>query len=282
MNINETNFSRKISIIQGRLSPRPFPKLQVFPAKTWELEFNLAGQLGFYSIEWIFCLAEYNPIWSAAGRKKIRELVSASGVQIKSICADYFLENPFFRGPDDIRKKNILIFMDLIRHSAEIGVQSILLPVLETSEIRNTEEHKLLLDAVGQSLPLLEEYGIKVGFETELPAQDYLKLVSALNSPRVGAYYDFGNCAAKGYDTTENINILKDKLINVHLKDRPVSGQSVYLGEGAANFKKALPKLIQQGFDGLFVLQPYFGEDYLSDALRNKKYINDILEKGST
>jgi hexulose-6-phosphate isomerase len=270
----------KVSIIQGRLSPRPFPKLQEFPAKTWANEFVLAEQLGFFSIEWIFALNdfEHNPIWSNEGRKKIRDI--ASTVQVKSVCADYFLESPFYRVPSDIRKKNISILRELISRSAEIGVESILLPVLETAEINTAEERELFIDAIGQCLPTLEKNGIRLGFEAELPAHEYLELVSVFNSPFIGAYYDAGNCAAKGYSTKEDFIILSDKLLNIHIKDRPVNGQSTYLGEGAANFEEALPILIKQEFKGLLVLQSYFGEDYLNDAVRNKKYIDDILGRG--
>jgi len=272
---------QKISIIQGRLSPRPFPKLQAFPSDTWEEEFNIAKELDFYSIEWIFEINNFkrNPIWSQIGRSQIKEIIATSGVPVKSVCADYFLESPFFRVPDDVRKRNISILMDLIRFSSDIGVKSILLPVLETAEIKNDEERKLLLDAIWQCVPLIEKHDIRICFETELPAVEYLSLVSALNSPYIGAYYDSGNCAAKGFDMSSDVAVLGDKLFNVHIKDRPVNGVSTYLGEGATNFNEAIPILIKNDYKGLLVLQSYFGEDYIGDAIRNKKYINDIIER---
>ena len=44
----------KVGVIQGRLSPRPYPKLQEFPWRTWRKEFEHAEKIGFDFIEWIF------------------------------------------------------------------------------------------------------------------------------------------------------------------------------------------------------------------------------------
>jgi len=251
--------------------------------ETWEAEFNIAKQFGFYSIEWIFELNNYknNPIWTETGRRKICEIVTSSGVGIESVCADYFLKSPFYRVTEDVRSDNICLLQTLIRYSSEIGAKTILLPVLEDSEIRDDDERKLLQDAIDQCIPFLEEYEIKLGIEAELPAREYLELVSYFNSPYVGAYYDSGNCAAKGFDMREDVQILSDKLMNIHLKDRLVGGQSTYLGCGACNFEGALPMLVKQGYEGLLVMQAYFGNDYIEDTERNKKYIEDILDRST-
>ena len=87
----------KIGIIQGRLSPRPYPKLQAFPIESWQQEFKYAKELGYDFIEWIFEDNRYqeNPIWTAQGREKIKQCIKETGVTVESVCADFFLENPF-------------------------------------------------------------------------------------------------------------------------------------------------------------------------------------------
>jgi len=242
----------KIGIIQGRLSERPYPKLQEFPFDSWEQEFKYAAEVGFDSIEWIFEKNRYkeNPIWSEEGRKRINNIIKETKVKVSSLCADYFLENPFFRREGYTLNENINILKELIKNSAEIGVEVILMPVLEGAEIRCEEDKYILYKAISECLSTLIECDIKIGFETELVAEEYLNLVRMFNHKNIGIYYDAGNCAAKGYDMKKDMEILKDYVINIHVKDRLNKGKSVFLGTGDTNFKEGIPYLVNNGFDG--------------------------------
>ena len=66
----------QIGIMQGRLSPPVAGRLQAFPWKSWEEEFDHARLCGFDTIEWLFQADrhEENPIWIGTGREKIRRL----------------------------------------------------------------------------------------------------------------------------------------------------------------------------------------------------------------
>lgn len=117
--------------------------------------------------------------------------------------------------------------------------------MLENAEIRCQEEEDILTEAVYKVLPTLEEQGIRIGFETELPIEKYLKLASKFNSEYVGAYYDAGNCAACGHDMLQDMKVLGRHVISVHVKDRLNAGKSVFLGTGDTNFKEGIPYLIK-------------------------------------
>ena len=45
--------TKQIGIMQGRLSPRIDGKIQAYPAKTWQKEFETAKEIGYSAIEWI-------------------------------------------------------------------------------------------------------------------------------------------------------------------------------------------------------------------------------------
>ena len=49
-----------------------------------------------------------------------------------------------------------------------------------------------------------------------------------------------GNSASLGYDAQEEIDLLGNKIINVHIKDRIRSGTTVPLGTGDTDFKKSI------------------------------------------
>lgn len=269
----------KIGIIQGRLSARPYPKLQEFPWKSWEKEFQYAGEIGYDFIEWIFEENHYedNPIWTAEGRKKIKKRIAEMRVSVCSVCADYFLERPFYRRKGYDLKYNIFILKELIKRTREIGADTILLPVLENAEIRCHEDEKILMEAVYEVIPVLEEFEVKLGFETELKAEKYLKLILQFNNDFVGAYYDAGNCAACGYDMRHDMEVLNGHVINIHVKDRKRGGGSVSLGTGDTNFADGIPYLMQNGFTGNFVMQTYFEDDHISEAIKNLGYIRKMM-----
>ena len=192
----------QIGIMQGRLSPPVPGRLQSFPWSSWEEEFPHAGRCGFDTIEWLFeePRAADNPLWSAPGRERIRRLVADTGIALRSVCADYFMVHPFFRTTADDRTRSIEVLEALIGHAASVGIRTILVPVLETCEIRTPQEKSELLDALRQPLAIADAKGVSIGLETELPAGDYRALVEEAAHPALGIYYDAGNAAAKGYD----------------------------------------------------------------------------------
>ena len=84
--------------MQGRLSPQIDGKIQAFPVDHWQDEFFYAAEIGFTSIEFIF---EYenvdkNPLLTENGRNLIKELKKECNVRVDHICADYFMQKPFF------------------------------------------------------------------------------------------------------------------------------------------------------------------------------------------
>ncbi|TGE35389.1 sugar phosphate isomerase/epimerase [Desulfosporosinus fructosivorans] len=268
-----------IGIMQGRLSPRPFPRLQAFPWASWEQEFWLAKECKLDSIEWLFESEKYqeNPVWSLEGRAKIASLVKQTGVSVQTLCADYFMDHPFFRVPDQERRASIEILQELIEKASKIGIKAILIPVLEVSEIRSIEDRDCLVLALGECVQQAKEFNVKLGLETELPGQEYFNLIRSFNSDYIGAYYDAGNTAYCGFNMREDMEILKEVLVGVHIKDRKKGGESVPIGTGDANFLEGIPFLKKQGFRGGFILQHYFEEDQIEAAKQSLKFVNTLM-----
>ena len=271
----------KIGIIQGRLSPRPFPLLQAFPRDSWKQEFIYAKELGYDFIEWIFEENDYknNPIWTPEGREEIKKCIIDTGIPVESVCADFFLENPFFRSQSYSLEDLIDKFKSLISYSADIGASVILLPVLENAEITCPEDEKVLVSVLKECLGTMDRYGVKVGLETELEAKEYYRLSAQFKSDHVGAYYDTGNCAFRGHDMKKDMEVLSPVLIQVHVKDRTVGGGSVFLGTGDTNFAQGIPYLQKNGYKGNYVLQSYFEDDYLGNAKKNLEYIRRLINE---
>ncbi len=267
-----------IGIMQGRLSTPPADRIQAFPWSSWEEEFVRARSLGFDCIEWVFEVEahEANPLWTDAGRRRIRELIDAHGVTVRSVCADYFMPRPFFRVPASERQRSIEVLQRLIEHTSAVGASLILLPVLEVSEIRDAREIDELEAALARCLPAARTAEVRLGLETELPATDYVGLIERIGDGAVGAYYDIGNNAARGHDCAADVRALGPAVYGVHVKDRLRNGGTVPLGQGSADFPGVLAALRDVGYDGALVLQTAFGPDYMGFAAAHRRFITDV------
>jgi len=269
----------EIGIMQGRLSPPVLGRLQAFPWSSWEQEFSRARACRFDTIEWLFEADRYeqNPIWTETGLERIRQQIADTGIHLRSICATYFMTHPFFRVSEQERANSLSVLNGLIKRAAALGIRSIVVPVLEMSEVRTDSEKIQLLGALSEPLSLAVTDGIRLGLETELPASEYRDLIEQGNHPALGVCYDTGNAAARGYDIAADVRTLNPFLCGVHIKDRRHGGPNVLLGQGDANFVGFFRVLAELGYAGPFVLETASGEDYLGMARRHLKFVKDSL-----
>ena len=273
-----------IGIMQGRLSP-PVPfRMQAFPTGAWKEEFERARVCGLDTIEWLFEADDgrghsylENPLWSEDGRAVICQKIDETGIQVKTCCADYFMPHPFFRVTETERLESIAVLNRLIANAAQVGVQSILIPVLEISEIRTADEKALLLQSLKGPLHLAEQKKISLGLETELPAEQYLALIEDAHSPALGVYYDTGNNAAQGHDIGADALVLASRLVGIHVKDRKRGGSSVLLGQGDADFQGFFKVVKEAGYIGPIILQTAYSANFLEIARRHRQNVEDWL-----
>ena len=85
-----------LGVMQGRLLPKYHGRYQAHPVGYWQDEFAEAAKAGLDCIEFIldYNQVEENPFFSHSGRQQIRKLRESTGVQVYSVCADYFMEAP--------------------------------------------------------------------------------------------------------------------------------------------------------------------------------------------
>lgn len=268
-----------VGIMQGRLSPPPPDRLQGFPSQTWRKEFDLARDLGFDGIEWIFQAdgGRENPIRHDAGRSLIRECIMQSRVRVLSVCADYFMAHPFFGVSPREQAESVTVLLDLIGQARSVGASMVLIPVLEAAAIRNASDRAELKACLREPLALARSVEVRLGLETELPASEYLRLVEEIGHESVAVYYDVGNAAAKGYDVVADVRCLGKYLHGVHVKDRILGGQSVPLGQGQVDFARFFYALAEVGYSGAVVLEAVYGNDYLEDAKRHLGFVHHYL-----
>lgn len=268
-----------IGIMQGRLSPRPKDRIQAFPWDTWKDEFLSARECGFLTIEWLFEADNFtaNPLWTHE-IESIKKLIETTGVEVNSVCADYFMPNRLFGLAASDINRNVEVLIHLIRKSALIGVDVILLPVLEVSEVKSESDKVELIENLQKPLDVAKAMNISLGLETELPALEYRDLIERAGHPNLKVYYDTGNAASKGYDIEKDLEILAPLLCGIHIKDREPNGSSVMLGDGNANFTGFFRRLKELDYKTSLVLQSWFGDNQFDDARANLTFVNEHLQ----
>lgn len=245
------------SIMQGRLLPPEPGRFQSFPREQWRDEFELAARVGLNGIEWIFDLygEAVNPIGSDAGIDQMRALSQQSGIAVRSVCADYFMDRPFLRCPENERKELIQKFEWLLARGRLLQIRRIVIPFVDTSRIENRDDEATVISILRALLPAAETNNIELHLETSLSPERFESLLDRCSHPLVRANYDSGNSASLGYNVADEFKAYGDRIGSVHVKDRKFGGGTVPLGTGDADLQAVFQGLAVLNYPGDYVLQ---------------------------
>ncbi len=271
----------EIGFMQGRLVPQIDGRIQAFPALRWRDEFRLAREHGFESVEFIFEADDHeeNPLFTHAGRAEIKELIQQTHVPVSAICADYFMDRPFFRCTMAERNASQAMLRLLVEAAAEVGAQRVEIPCVDYASIRTEEEKRLLQDSVVTVLPLAERRGVEIDFETSLPPGEFREFLERFRHPLIRANFDSGNSASLGFEPVEELTTLGELIGNIHIKDRLLGGTTVPLGTGNADFPAIFSTLAKVGYRGQFILQTARDPDDVGVAVRYRDQVRAYLRR---
>jgi hexulose-6-phosphate isomerase len=261
----------EIGIRQGRLSPSSSGPVQRFPLESWADEFRIARDCGLRFVEWLFAAedCEKNPVWSGSGQNDIQVMAEATGVDVRSLCADYFIAHPFVRVTEERRLASASMLRELILRSSRAGIPVVVVPLLEAGEIRNAAELREVRESLKGALDLAAKLSVTVALEANLQAATIASLADTMPHPALSVCYDTGNAAADGFDAAADLARLGSRLSIVHLKDRDRRGTSVALGAGIADFPGFFRMAAELRFRGPLVLETPRGAEPLNSAKAN-------------
>jgi hexulose-6-phosphate isomerase len=266
------------AIMQGRLSAPINGQIQSFPAAAWESEFERAARAKLDAIEWIFD-ARSNPILADAGAARILQLTRETGVGVRSICADYFMDAPLHRGTDSEIHARLDALRALIDRASNLGIEHIVLPCVDQSAITDDSDRDRLVSALSEISGHADDRAVEVHLETSLAPNEFASLLDRLPTS-VRANYDSGNSASLGYDVVQEFAAYGRRVGSVHIKDRVRGAGSVPLGTGNANFVALFEALERTGYRGLFTLQVARGAlgDEVELARNSRAFVLDHLK----
>jgi hexulose-6-phosphate isomerase len=244
-----------LGIMQGRLSPPVGGKIQFFPKQTWRREFDLGREAGLQLIEWIVEAdeVEKNPLLARAD--EVLAATKATGVVLRSLCADYFMDLPLLRCSSGERRERLGMLERLIETMPRFGIEHLTIPFVDASEIRGDAELRETAAILKPYLAWLEKNKADLALETSLDPAAFRKLLDLLDSPTARVNYDVGNSASLGYDPKAEFAAYGTEISTVHIKDRVRGGSTVPLGTGSADFDAVFAGLAKADYRGPFILQ---------------------------
>jgi L-ribulose-5-phosphate 3-epimerase len=251
--------ANKFGIMQGRLLPKLNNRYQAHPLGYWQDEFKIAKDLNLDFIEFIFDYndCKLNPLMSLSGIESIQKIISETGVNVKTICADYFMEAPIHSKNDLVSKKSLEVLKELIKNSSLLGVTDIILPCVDHSKLSDSSDKERLITHLKSLNDFLNDNKINISLETDLNPSEFVELIKAVNSQFVKINYDTGNSASLGYNLSEEFNTYGEYISDIHIKDRLLNGGSVFFGEGNVNFDLFFEELKKLNYEGPIIFQLY-------------------------
>jgi len=250
---------KHFGIMQGRLLPKFKNRFQAHPLGYWKDEFTIAKEIGLSYIEFILDYNDYekNPLMSDLGIKEIENIIQKTGIVVRSICADIFMQAPLHSENNSISNTSKEILIKLIENSAKLGITDIVIPCVDQSTLKGEDDQTRLIENLTEPIKFATKKKINLALETDLAPIPFLDLLNKLDSDVVKVNYDIGNSASLGFDIFEEFKLYGNRISDIHIKDRVLGGGSVVLGAGNANFKSFFEVFSNIDFKGPIVMQVY-------------------------
>ena len=271
----------KIGVMQGRLLPKIDGRYQAHPVDKWQDEFLIASDLGLSFIEFIldFDHFESNPLMSSDRCAQIFDLSQKTGVLVKTVCADYFMEAPLHSRNKNTASTSRKVLEILIFNASKIGVTDIVLPLVDQSSVSEPELRKRFVETFKPIVKMLNDANINICLETDLPPVEFAELIANLDSNKITVNYDIGNSASLGYSPADEFLMYGTRISDVHIKDRTFGGLSVPLGDGDADFHAVLRGLAQVNYTGPLIMQAYRDELGIDIFTKQLDWLRTLLER---
>jgi L-ribulose-5-phosphate 3-epimerase UlaE len=194
---------------------------------------------------------------SDLGINEIEKIIKKTGIGVRSICADIFMEAPLHSDNNFISNTSKEILLKLIENSAKLGITDIVIPCVDQSTLKGEVDQKRLIENLTEPINLANKRKINLALETDLAPIPFLNLLNKLDAGVVKVNYDIGNSASLGFDIFEEFRLYGNRISDIHIKDRLLGGCSVVLGTGNANFKSFFEVFSNIDFKGPIVMQVY-------------------------
>jgi hexulose-6-phosphate isomerase len=162
-----------------------------------------------------------------------------------------------------------------------INSQILVIPLVDNSSLHNSNCIEIVKIFFTDLIPEISKNNLRIAFESDFNPKKLSEFIGEFDRNYFGINYDIGNSASLGFNPTEEFKAYGSRIINVHVKDRKLSGITVPLGEGDADFLRIFRLLHEENYQGNLILQTARSQEG-QDAkvlVQYKKLIEDWWEE---
>jgi hexulose-6-phosphate isomerase len=171
--------------------------------------------------------------------------------------------------------------VSILKGMSEIDSQILVIPLVDNSSLVDSKNIEVVKLFFTDLMPEIIENNLRIAFESDFNPKNLLDFINRFDRNYFGINYDIGNSASLGFNPTEEFKAYGSRIINVHVKDRKLSGTTVPLGEGDADFLRIFRLLHEENYQGNLILQTARSQEG-QDAkvlVQYKKLIEDWWEE---
>lgn len=198
-----------------------------------------------------------------------------------------FTEGPECLGliPAEYRRERIEALKKAVLFAEMLNLPAIITHLGFVPENPHANLFKELIDAVTEIAVFLKDKNMEFWFETgqETPVT-LLRLIKMVNTGNLGINLDPANLIMYGKgNPVDALDVLGQYVKCIHVKDGiyptdPMQlGKEVKVGMGSVNFKALIPKLLEQDYQGPFIIEREIsGKKQLADVKETVLYLKSF------
>jgi L-ribulose-5-phosphate 3-epimerase len=168
-----------------------------------------------------------------------------------------------------------ILLVEAVEVAHNIGTNNILLPILGDSHIDMTNQSQVatFVAMMKEVARYAEKYGVVVGLEDWISAEDNIRLLDAIGSDHVAIYYDAHNIVARAkvQDIYAEPKLLGTRISQVHVKNANMLLSSP---GGRLDWPRMAQEFHEIGYRGWYVLETDSPtKDIIADTRANIEYV---------
>ena len=166
-----------------------------------------------------------------------------------------------------------ILLVEAVEIAHNLGTNNILLPILGDSHIDMTNEWQIdtFVAMMKEVARYAEKYGVVVGLEDWISAENNLRLLEAIGSDYVAVYYDAHNIVPRVKDIYAEPKMLGTRINQIHVKN---ADMLLSTPGGRIDWPRMSQQFYDIGYRGWYVLEtPAPSKDIVADTRANIDYV---------
>ena len=215
--------------------------------------------------------------------RELKERANSYGVKILTLATGLHWKYNLASNDTGIVEKGLKVIERMCNIANMIGAKTILVvPAVATPEVPYKKVYENAVNSIKKAGDIGENYGVKIGVENVwnkvlTSPLEFNKFIEDVNHKYVGAYFDVGNTSPQSYPE-HWIEILKDKILAVHVKDFNLDFKDLrftQLLQGSINWKNIMKKFKEIKYNGPITAEV---SPYLSHPLKSAIDVKSALD----